>query len=84
MRIPLASKKSTADWKIYSDGHYGNDSRCPFFFDENSSEEDKALFGVGEIGDYSRKCRAKGGGICSGTGHLVMDGDILISAAHVF
>jgi hypothetical protein len=62
----------------------GNDGRCPFFFDENSSEEDKALFGVGEIGDYSRKCRAKGGGICSGTGHLVMDGDILITAAHVF
>ncbi len=62
----------------------GNDSRCPFFFDENSSEEDKALFGVGEIGDYSRKCRARGGGICAGTGHLVMDGDILITAAHVF
>jgi hypothetical protein len=62
----------------------GNDGRCPFFFDENSSEEDKALFGVGEIGDYSRKCRAKGGGICTGTGHLVMDGDIVITAAHVF
>ncbi|MBK9039160.1 MAG: hypothetical protein IPL83_08360 [Bdellovibrionales bacterium] len=27
----------------------GNDSRCPFFFDENASEEDKALFGVGEF-----------------------------------
>jgi hypothetical protein len=62
----------------------GNDGRCPFFFDENSSEEDKALFGVGEFFDFSRKCRAKLGGICGGTGHLVMDGDILITAAHVF
>ncbi|MBK9039109.1 MAG: hypothetical protein IPL83_08105 [Bdellovibrionales bacterium] len=62
----------------------GNDGRCPFFFDENSSQEDKALFGVGEFFDFSRKCKAELGGICGGTGHLVMDGDVLITAAHVF
>jgi hypothetical protein len=62
----------------------GNDSRCPFSFDENASEEDKALYGVGEIYDFSHKCVAKGGGVCGGTGHLVIDGDIAITAAHLF
>ena len=62
----------------------GKDNRCPFFFDENANEEDKALYGVGEIFDFSRRCHARGGGICSGTGHLVIDEDFMITAAHVF
>lgn len=62
----------------------GNDSRCPYLFDENASEEEKTLYGVGEFFDFSRKCVAMGGKTCAGTGHLVIDGDIAITAAHVF
>ena len=62
----------------------GKDNRCPIEYGPGASNEDKAFYGTGVLFDYSGECRNLQGARCSGTANLVIDGDIAISAAHVF
>lgn len=64
----------------------GNDDRCPLSYAPNAPEIERQFYGVVDI-NYSvndRKCGYRDGSRCASTGHLVADGDIVVTAAHSF
>jgi len=64
----------------------GKDSRCPLPYGKKANSVDKMFYGVGAFLyiDKDRACQSIVGNPCRATGHLVADGDIVITTAHTF
>ncbi|MCB0362537.1 MAG: hypothetical protein KDD35_07440 [Bdellovibrionales bacterium] len=62
----------------------GKDGRCSLEYSESNKSKDSKLFGVGGFFALDGPCKKEDGKTCTGTGHLVLDQDLVITAAHVF
>lgn len=62
----------------------GEDSRCPLEYGPQASEIEQMFYGVGLFINTTGTCRTPSNNFCQGTGHLLVDRDLVITAAHIF
>lgn len=64
----------------------GNDDRCPLSYAPNAPEIERQFYGVGSFyyDGNDGGCLFPNGKSCESTGHLVMDGDMVIASGHGF
>ncbi|MBK7842089.1 MAG: hypothetical protein IPJ71_00120 [Bdellovibrionales bacterium] len=80
----LETKAQGAGWQFLNTSILGEDSRCPLPYDSKASKLDRMFYGVGIILNTSGSCRTESHSRCQGTGHLVVDRDLVVTAAHIF
>lgn len=62
----------------------GEDHRCDLSYEVDAPEEEKDLYGVGAFFAVGGPCKISDTKVCNGAGHLVIDQDLVVTAAHIF